>query len=180
MNEVANGATPRGKQTAAAPQNGPPNGVPAGPPTAPGGNPQAPPSKPPAPPWNANNPPPETGKPGPAITRTAPKPSIVTPPPVHLNDFKTGTVDITEKEEAENGDSDQESGDSSAFRKIRDKKGERACYQNELADLADRIRSCKTIDDYKKHRSALRRMKELARKVDNREMVTFLNGILSK
>lgn len=76
---------------------------------------------PPSPPWGANNPPPVPGQPKPGITRTEPKSSIVTPPPVHLNDFKTVSLEEKEKGKPEDGDESQGSGVASPFRKIKDR-----------------------------------------------------------
>ena len=67
-----------------------------------------------------------------------------------------------------------------AFRKAGDKAGEKACYQNQLADLFSMIKDCKTLSQYKNRRSTLYRMKELALKVDNQELVRFVNDILRK
>ena len=66
------------------------------------------------------------------------------------------------------------------FRKVNDSRGEKACNQNELFGLADKIKGCKTIDDYKKYRSTLRQMKELALKIDNQKIVRFVNDVLKK
>jgi len=66
------------------------------------------------------------------------------------------------------------------FRRIGSLEGEKACYQNELADLFDKYKSLKTVGDYKNHKTTLRRMKELGLRVDNRQVVDFVNDILKK
>jgi TPR repeat protein len=66
------------------------------------------------------------------------------------------------------------------FKRIGDLEGEKACYQNELADLFGKTKSLKTVGDYKHHKSTLRRMKELGMKVGNQKVVDFVNDILKK
>lgn len=64
------------------------------------------------------------------------------------------------------------------FRKINDREGETACYQNELADLFGKTKPFKTVDDYRNHKSILLRMKELAQKLRNQKVVDFVNEVL--
>ncbi|MBU0706139.1 hypothetical protein KJ657_04915 [Patescibacteria group bacterium] len=66
------------------------------------------------------------------------------------------------------------------FQKIGDAQGEKVCYQNELVDLIDKTKSCKTVGDYKNHKSTLRRMKELGLRAGNQKVVDFVNDILKK
>jgi hypothetical protein len=66
------------------------------------------------------------------------------------------------------------------FRKIEDRDGEKACYQSELADLFDQVKSLKTVGEYKNRKATLRRMKELGQKVSNRQVVDFANDLLKK
>ena len=66
------------------------------------------------------------------------------------------------------------------FKRIGDTEGEKACYQNELADLFEKTKSLKTIADYKPHKSKLRRMKELAIKLSNQKVIDFVNDVMKK
>lgn len=66
------------------------------------------------------------------------------------------------------------------FRKAGDRESEKVCYQNELADLFEQTKSLKTIADYKNHKGKLRRMKELAMKINNQKVVDFANDVLKK
>lgn len=66
------------------------------------------------------------------------------------------------------------------FQRIGDAEGERACAQNELADLLRQTRGLKTADGFRRHRQTLRRMKELAFKLEQRELVRFIDDVLLK
>jgi len=66
------------------------------------------------------------------------------------------------------------------FKKIRDPDGEKACYQSELAELFDKVKNLRTVNEYKSRKSTLRRMKELGLKVNNKQVVDFVNDILKK
>jgi len=66
------------------------------------------------------------------------------------------------------------------FRKINDRESEKACYQNELADLFGSIKNLKTIPEFKNKKATLRRMKELAIKVDSNQVLGFVNDVLKK
>jgi len=66
------------------------------------------------------------------------------------------------------------------FRRINDAEGERACFQNELADLFEKIKPLKTIESFKGQATHLRRMKELALRLNNQKVVNFTTDLLNK
>jgi len=66
------------------------------------------------------------------------------------------------------------------FKAVADIEGEKACYQNELAELFLKIKNFKTIPEYRNHKGTLKRMKELATKVNNQQTVDFVNDVLKK
>ena len=66
------------------------------------------------------------------------------------------------------------------FRRIKDGEGEKACYQNELADLFEKTKAFKVVSDFRNHKSTLRRMEELALKLNNQKVVDFVNDVLKK
>jgi len=66
------------------------------------------------------------------------------------------------------------------FRIVGDTAGEKACYQNELSYLFIGIKNLRAIQEYKKKKSTLYRMKDLALKINNQGIVDFVNKILKQ
>lgn len=66
------------------------------------------------------------------------------------------------------------------FRKVGDSHSEKACDQTELSDLLKKIEGFKTVDQYKKQKSNLKRIKILASKLQEQKVVDFVDGLFKK
>ena len=66
------------------------------------------------------------------------------------------------------------------FRKIGDLSSEKACDQTELSDLLKKMEGFKTVDQYKKQKSNLKRIKILASKLQEQKVVDFVDGLFKK
>ncbi len=69
---------------------------------------------------------------------------------------------------------------ASNFRTLNDIKGEKTCFQYELSDLLKKIKHFKTIAEYRKAKPTLRKVKQLALRLNNQKIVSFVNDLLRK
>jgi len=66
------------------------------------------------------------------------------------------------------------------FRRIGDTKGQKAVWQNQLFELNKSLKNCKTIDDFRKKKSTLKKMKALSQKLNNTKAKAFCDDILER
>ncbi len=66
------------------------------------------------------------------------------------------------------------------FKQVHDHEGLKACDQNELHDLWEQIRKCKRLVDYKRNRTKLKKVQELAKKVGEDGILEFCRDTLKK
>lgn len=66
------------------------------------------------------------------------------------------------------------------FRRIDDKDGLKACVRKELNLNLDKLKNDKTLADYKKHKSVLKKVLELSRKTGSKKVEEFAKKILKE
>ena len=66
------------------------------------------------------------------------------------------------------------------FRRVDDKEGLKACVQQELNLNLDKIKNCKTLADYKKHKSTIKKVLELSKKTKSHRVEEFARKILKE